>query len=219
MDYLSETAPVLTPEQELELIQKYIDSGDSEAIGIVIHARVPWIIRIMKRSSMPFWVDMDSVLSDAMGELCEPLRNYDCNLGAVSTYMAKIVKRSISRSIAEQKPLSDTLSDEEHSTVDVFGSPQDVVDRIRSMFDRIPDSKFNGTSRFILKRILQGHSDSEIARQMGWTVAKTRVRIEAITFHVAYQCKKEGVSAEPWISDDLIDEMAAKHNPGSSLFG
>lgn len=214
MEFLLSSAPKLTRQQEIDLISQYQD-GDTEAGGTVVHSRMPYILSVIRQQKLPSWVDIESIFTDVCSDVAIALRNFDPTLSNPGTYIYRIVSvQSRKLAFAQQH---ESLEHPNLIEEDEVGDPTEVIERVKSIFERLPASEMNETSWMALDLLFRGNKPAEIGRIMGWPTAFAKARVEALQREIAWRMVMAGESASPWISDSELQKLAKEHDGGWSF--
>jgi hypothetical protein len=203
---------VLTHERETELMARYAVTKDEDCIGDLIVASELCIMRSIRSLKPPRWIDHEEVYADIMPGIVVAVRKFDPSVCRLSTYLYKLARRLASRSISRM--LSSSIETTECSEVvdrGADGSPVDVVDTVRMLFDMIPDARISEEGRKLVDRILRGSTITDISQQMGWGRDYTAIVVSEMRDEIAWRLMKNGSSAEPWIPDCQLSVMASRH--------
>lgn len=206
MDKVFRDAPYLTKTEERDYIRLWQENQDKEVLGAVILSRGRWVWTVLKKLSLPAWVDLDAVHADVLSGLIPALKTYDCSRG-LTAYLYPVVSRIAYKSAARQNQLHADINfnyilDEEQ--VDAA----DVLDVIHALVDETPAEELNDTAKILIRRVLSGYGVGKIANLMGWTPERTKRNVEHVRGYIAHKMLERGQSAAPWIDDRDLVAMA-----------
>lgn len=208
MNPLFKNVPILTEDQEDDLLRRYRD-GDSEAGGVLVHAHAPWIRNIILQMKVKPWVSHEDLFCDVMPEVLAALKTFNRNgSAALKTYLYVAIHRAVVK-CAKMHEMGPGIDDIELEAPEECESG--VVTVIHSLVNALPDSEINETGRKLVSRMLRGYDIEEIASQMGFTVPDTIRAVEQMRRFIAYLMVVAGHSAEPFISDATLSSLAEEH--------
>lgn len=188
---------------------KQMLQGNERSADIMMRFVSPYVMKVINTIKMPAWVDKDAVFSDVMLEVWMYLPNFDETRSSLKTYLSMVVKSATHRSLSDH--VSECVSIE---NLDINGKPEDdcdTVKRIRELFAAVPDDEINEESRMLVDRMLRGHTNADIRSEMGWSPAYTGSRVHQMRCHIAWRLVQSGYSAHPWMSDELLHDLALEY--------
>lgn len=192
------------------LIKEYQDGNEEAGNDVIVHLS-PYIKRIVRSLVFPECVNRDELEVDAITACWKALKGYNPEQANVKTYLhTAIVRECVKSAQFQLKGVGNDVFEgdflaREDTDFDEF------LDKIQEVVADIPHDQITEEARQVLALMLKGKSVSHIADLMEWDRAHASRFIESTRKHLAWRLVRANVSAEPFISDKSLKEMAEQY--------
>ncbi len=173
-----------------------------------MHANAIWIRNVIGKLRLPRWISEDDLFADVMPDVLSCLKTYNSGKSSLHTYLYLVVYRSAMKAVKQYENPSDGSG---HEAYKEDSEQCDVVGLIQKLVAAMPDEEINESGRKLVSRMLRGYNTEEIASQMGWGCAETQVAVEKQRLLIAWLMARGGHSADPFIDDATLADMAMQH--------
>lgn len=207
--------PRLNKEEEGQLLSAYL-LGDMEAFGTIIHAYSPYINKIISKQNLYPSVCPEAVFSDVVMRCMTNLKNYNPKSSSLSSFIYGLVHQCcLLANRASYKDSDGTPVPE--LAIDGDSKIDEVVEEIKFLVNSVPESEMSEKARQAASLMLKGHGAASVGSIMGLTRKKARKLVEDVRAHIAWLMVDAGQSAEPFIADAELEELASRHEDSTWL--